>query len=204
MLKKTKIGLIVIASVLCFGVTQAAPAAKLQAALSAAKKNKRDGQLLFVATLTGSSLKYLKGREYQLRVKQKQMKSLLAFSDRPARISFEIKPARFFQLAHQVRGVFHNDPPNLVLVFKGGSNATFEIGHYKIEKGAAILNLKHIGKKKVPNTYTGKMILFVDGSCADANEAAIRAELEPDPDGNYPGYTESSAEPDDPNGLMDG
>lgn len=162
-MKNTVVALAVAASLLCFGVVQAASTTKAQAALWAMKKDRNKVPFLFVLTMARASFKHLNGQKYELIVKQQQVTSFLGFSDRPARISFQVPPAQFFPLIEGAKRSFKKDPPNVVLEFKGGVNAVFEVNRYKVKKGTILLHLKHLGSSKLPKAYVGKMVVFVDG-----------------------------------------
>lgn len=134
----------------------------------AEKPGKKPINLMFSIGLKNAAFKHVSGLQYELNTPKDGVASIIAFSDRPTRVAFSIKPSRFFQLTHIGSSAYANNPPNISLVFDKNQipDAVFQVKSYRITKKAVTYSLWLVGSRKPPNHYQGKMVIFVDG-CSD-------------------------------------
>lgn len=156
------------------GLAQGVPEAK-----PAVAKPHHKPEFLYVAVVTQTDFKQLSGGDYQLTVSRPYLKTLLTFSDKPARIAYPINPDQFFQVAALAKGNFIGAMPNLALAFEKGQVATFALKAYHLDTQKVVLTLKQLGKQQVPSSYTGHMAMFVDnGTTPCYSESQVESDVE--------------------------
>ena len=127
-------------------------------------------ELLFAIEAKHGSLVHLKGDQYELAIPSKEIKSVLAFTDRPNRQAFRMKPEQYARLVHTGPDNFDVDPPNLVLSWgdhKDPAHAYELVSHHK-SKGYLVYSLKKLHEQKITNRggpahQKGAVAIFVDG-----------------------------------------
>jgi hypothetical protein len=125
---------------------------------------------VFVIRLDGASLSQSSNGNYQLIVSAKQVKSILAFTDRPLHKVRSISLLDFLQSTHTGANSFQADPPNVVISFDGSVSASFTVIGLKFLDHSIQYTLKKLGGQIIPRTYRGGFVLFVDSSDLTYNQ----------------------------------
>jgi hypothetical protein len=133
---------------------------------SAAMPKQAKVSLLFVIEAAHGSLKHTSGKKYQLSIPVRDVKNILAFSDRPHRMAFKMTPQEYQKQTYTGAESFAKKPPNLVLTWghQLDEAAAYELLSYKQKNGRLVYELLYIGPKdnQVDVPQTGKLALFID------------------------------------------
>lgn len=137
--------------------------------MHASSNNPETVDLLFTIESKHGSLVHLKGDQYELALPLKEIKSVLAFSDRPDRIAFKMNPAKFAKLIHSGKNNFDMDPPNLVVSWGDHKYpaAAYQITGHRQMDGYLLYSLTKLNQKKIatrggPVHQQGKVAVFID------------------------------------------
>jgi hypothetical protein len=134
------------------------------ATASAQASNSKKAKILLTITTKKAKLSRIAGRKFKLVIYRNNVSSILAFSDRPTRLAFSIKPKNLAKITLLSKELISNDPPNVSLVFDQASipDAAFEVQSAQVTDKAIRIRLKLLTHAKVPTHYQGKLIVFVD------------------------------------------
>lgn len=122
---------------------------------------------LFVIKLEKALLLKKSDSSYQLLVGSNQVRSILAFSDRPQRKALFISPVDFVRLTHMGKNSFLVDHPNIALTFGGSITASFVVNGFKILDHQIAYELQPLSRQELPSRFDGKMVVFVDDTSSD-------------------------------------
>jgi hypothetical protein len=117
---------------------------------------------LFVARLKKVKFEHISNKKYRLTFDKSAVRTIEAFSDRPARLAFTLGPARFAKMIHTGQDSFNEDPPNISVVFNASQDAAFEVKSCRVTKAAVQYDLVLLGKASLPNRFEGKVVIFCD------------------------------------------
>lgn len=124
---------------------------------------------LFVIEAKAATLKHVNSDVYTLTIERKSIQSVLAFSDRPARLAMQMTPEDYAKLVHSARSdSFDRNPPNIALIWAGDgpAAAAYEIMRYTRDSNAIVYTIKKLHTKDDagPVSYRhGAVALFIDG-----------------------------------------
>ena len=128
-------------------------------------------ELLFTIEAKHGSLVHIKDDRYKLEIPRNDIKSVLAFSERPNRIAYKMDTAKYIKMVHTGENNFDVNPPNLVLSWgdsKQGAEA-YEVIGYHHSKRYLTYSLKHLSQEKIANRgepihQKGEVSIFIDTS----------------------------------------
>lgn len=153
--------------IVAFGAMLFLVTALFAPSLLAASSAKNAAKLLFVIRSHNAKLVYVSGKQYHLLIQQKDIKSILAFSDRPKRLSFRLTPQLFRQVIHLPGpDSFQVDPANAAISFPGSvvPDRAYTLQGVKISGQVVQFNLTLLGDEKCGATCvaSGEVYLFID------------------------------------------
>ena len=120
-------------------------------------------QLLFAIKAADAELKQIKGNQFQLTVQRSSIvDGILAFSDRPNRISFRMSLDNYLKLNHKGPNSFAKNPPNVSLSWSDNTPAM----PYVMTGGSLIgnnvsWNLQALSDPKQPSLRKGLLTVFL-------------------------------------------
>lgn len=152
-MKKASIGFILIFFLFSTALSIGAPAKKKIA-------------LLFVIEAAHGSLTHVKGKIYQLTIPTHDVRTVLAFSDRPNRLAFTMKQSEYHKMNYTGKNSFTKNPPNVVLTWghQLDEAAAYTLVESHIDHHAFVYRLRYIGPSdnEVEAPQTGHLALFID------------------------------------------
>lgn len=129
-----------------------------------AKTEKEPTHYSFVIKSPQSKLLHVKGKTYQLVVPMSDVKSVLAFSDRPARIVKKLSVKEYVTMVNSGSDSFKKDNPNVALTVSSYPTEVFVLtGVVKSKsKNEVAYQLTLLDNQKNPSKQAGQMVMFVD------------------------------------------
>jgi hypothetical protein len=114
-----------------------------------------------------AQLKAYSNKKMLLTIKTKNIQSVLAFSDRPNRIAYRMKPSIYAKQVHSGTYSFTQDPPNLVLSIWNAGNIydiPFKVTSYHIMGGKITYELNSLmpSEKITFSKLSGPAALYID------------------------------------------
>lgn len=145
-------------SIVCVGTVVAKQNPKNKAAQSAS--------FVFVMESNHAILKHINKDDYQLKLSQKDMHSVLAFSSQPNRISMSIPVNKFWEGVSKGPDSFDKDFPNLVVTWGlKYPAATYELKRHKMMGKDIVLYLTKIARSGNENEIQqGAVSVYIDSS----------------------------------------
>ena len=127
-------------------------------------------KLLFTIETKHGVLRHLKDAKYELAVPLSDIKSVLAFSDRPNRLALRVAPQKFHDLVYSGDNNFAVNPPNVVLAWGDQSQPAeaYTITGYRKGHGMMTYMLTKLGKNAlVSSSNKGSVSIFIDDETVD-------------------------------------
>lgn len=119
---------------------------------------------LFVITSPTSELKQLDKYNYQLIIPTKEIKSILAFSDRPERIVKHLSPSEYVKIVDSGQNSFIKNPPNVAVNIADHGSVVFEVLQAIRTDNQITYHLRLLDNQQSPNSMSGSVSLFIDAS----------------------------------------
>jgi hypothetical protein len=163
-------GLVKVCVSLCLVLFLAASFAN--SAVEVAKKAPVD--LLFAVVARDGSLVHTDGKQYQLTIPVKSIESVLAFSDRPNRLTFRLGLADYQKIVYSGSDSFRESPPNIALVWSNEEepDSTYTLEEHRRVGENMVYTLNRLGSA-APSMHgrSGPVALFIDA--LEINELSI-------------------------------
>lgn len=121
-------------------------------------------KLLFVIKAPQGRLIPLDGKNYQLTIPAKDIKTVLAFSDRPTRVVKHLTPEDYVKMVNSGENTFKQDPPNAAVTIGENPAAVFEILEAKKDGNTIAYNLQLLNNQENLQAEKGSVSLYVDFS----------------------------------------
>lgn len=102
------------------------------------------------------------GNKYQLIIPSSDVKSILAISSRPYKVSTKISLEQFNKIIHTGPDSFDKNPPNIAITFKGKLSCAFEAIKISQKGSDTIYDLMLLDGQKAPGNMSGPVYLLVD------------------------------------------
>lgn len=168
MKKITKIlSLITAYSCLFFGIT--AMASKVTTGLGTSQpvtvNKEQKVNLMFLIKAKSAKLTHVSGTDYRLTIPISDINTVLAFSDRPERTAFYLKPNQYADLIDQGSNSFKANPPNIAVSFQPSNypGMAFKVNSYKKNSKYIAYSLRKLSPGAIKESVTGHVSLFFDG-----------------------------------------
>jgi hypothetical protein len=122
-------------------------------------------KFLYMVEANHSEFKFISGKTYQLTIPLKDIKNIVAFSDRPNRSSYTLSPDVFHQWIHSGSQSFDKIHPNLAISFCSSTlvGDAFTIAAYQLGTQKITYTLTRLNKNNtLPTHQIGPVSLFID------------------------------------------
>ncbi len=135
--------------------------------MTASAVSKKSMAFMFVIDAAQGKLSHIKGKQFQLSIPVKDIKSVLAFSDRPHRQNFRLSQTDYAKLVYSGKNSFRDNPPNIALVWaaKKTRPEVYMLAGYRQVKNNIIYSLIWQAPSSPVATIKnkqGKVALFID------------------------------------------
>lgn len=128
--------------------------------------------MLFVIEAKHGALVHTAGKQYKLIIPVADIKSVLAFSEHPNRISFSMTPGEFHKMVFNGTNDFGTNPPNIVLSWADQNHSAEAYTVLAHEKSHGFLTYtlnKLNGQAVTKQNQRGAVTLYVDGEGVDSD-----------------------------------
>lgn len=143
--------------------------------------SKKNIAFMFVVDAAQGKLTHMNGKQFQLSIPVKDIKSVLAFSDRPHRKNFRLSQMDYAKLVYSGKNSFRDNPPNIALVWADRKTQpeVYVLAGYKQVKDRIIYSLIWQTPPSPIATiknHQGRVALFIDP--LEINELGICMRVE--------------------------